>query len=207
MALSKTKWLVRRSGQRGFSLAEMLVVIAIILVISAVAVPNIMRAVRNLRLRDSASTVAGILQEGRMRAVRDNRWYRLTSDTPAGGTSLRVFADTARTGAYVPGAPVALLAPNVQWVGNPGANPPGVVINPLPSPLPAFNGRGLPCVTNPPNAAWPAPCSNTVAGGAPVAFAYFLGDPGNPNAFAAVSVSSAGRIKTWSWDGVQWQAR
>jgi len=196
--------------RQGFSLTELLIVVAIILVMTAVAVPNFINAMRSLRLRSSATTVANILQQARLRAVRDNTFYKMAGDIQ--GSSIRVFVDAlplapgqqiaGNNGVYFQGDPAVLLAANVQFVAA-GTPPTGTMQlvpagGPAPQPAgtpPAFNARGLPCL--------PAGAlCNTVAGGGPVYYVSFLQDPSNANAWAAVSVSPTGRIRAWEWDAV-----
>jgi prepilin-type N-terminal cleavage/methylation domain-containing protein len=62
----------RKNGSRGFSLIELLVVSAIILVVAAVATPTIMRSLGTYRLGGSASDVATIVQRTRYEAVKRN---------------------------------------------------------------------------------------------------------------------------------------
>src|SRR4051794_28150940 len=59
--------------ESGFSMIELMVVIAIGLVIAAMAVPNLTRAIATVRLRESATGIAGLLQKTRIEAVRTNR--------------------------------------------------------------------------------------------------------------------------------------
>jgi prepilin-type N-terminal cleavage/methylation domain-containing protein len=64
--------LVPRRTERGFSLVEMLIVVAIIMIIAAVALPNIGQYIRNYRIAGAAQEVAGELQAARSRAIMSN---------------------------------------------------------------------------------------------------------------------------------------
>jgi prepilin-type N-terminal cleavage/methylation domain-containing protein len=76
--------LKHKSAQRGFTIVELLVVVAIIVIISVVAVPNVVSAVRNLRLNGAVGDYANLLQQARLRAVRDNRTYQVHTTTVNG---------------------------------------------------------------------------------------------------------------------------
>jgi hypothetical protein len=47
-------------------------------------------------------------------------------------------------------------------------------------------------------------CQNFV-GGNYVSYLYFANDPSSSNGWIAVSVSPAGRIRMWTWNGSAWQ--
>jgi type II secretion system protein H len=60
------------SAEQGFSLVEMLIVVAIIAIMAAIALPNIGQYIRNFRIRGAAQEVASQLQTARGKAVSTN---------------------------------------------------------------------------------------------------------------------------------------
>ncbi len=73
---------------RGFSLVELLIVVAIIVIAAAVALPNIGGYIRNYKIKGAAQEVAGELQTARSKAIMSN--------TNAGVTFAVVDADSYR---------------------------------------------------------------------------------------------------------------
>lgn len=89
------------SRSAGFTILEILIVVAIILIMSAVAAPSISRTIRNYTIRGAADGVATEIQTARMRAIKKNvnfgtvfvvlsdrtYQYYLEDTQPAGGRS------------------------------------------------------------------------------------------------------------------------
>jgi prepilin-type N-terminal cleavage/methylation domain-containing protein len=75
-----------RSGRRrvaGFSLLELILVIAIIGIVTAIAIPNMLSARQGFRMQTASSTVLHRLGEARMESVKRNRQIDVTLDNAA----------------------------------------------------------------------------------------------------------------------------
>jgi prepilin-type N-terminal cleavage/methylation domain-containing protein len=74
-----------RSPRRdaGFTLLELLLVVAILVIVGGIAIPSVTEGVRRHRLQASASMVAGKLTEARINALKRNRPTWLLIDTAA----------------------------------------------------------------------------------------------------------------------------
>jgi prepilin-type N-terminal cleavage/methylation domain-containing protein len=76
-------------AQRGYSLAEMIVVVAIIGIFSLVAVPQFMNISKNMKMKASMRQFAGDLRAARQRAITRNTRVNVTfsvGTTPAVGS-------------------------------------------------------------------------------------------------------------------------
>ncbi len=69
-----------RAGSPGFTLIEIVVVLAILAVATALVLPSIGRGTETLRLRSEAGRIAALLREARLQAVAQRRSTRVTLD-------------------------------------------------------------------------------------------------------------------------------
>ena len=185
----------------GFSLTELVIVVAITLTLAAITGPEVMQAVRMARLRSAGADLAGLMQDARIMAAKSNTIIAIQY-TPINGLPA-AFVDTDGNNTYTVGKPVvvftqgvtpALDAPNGSpskyvLAGDTSGTTPYDNKNVL-----AFSPRGLPC--NYVSTAT-APCPTP----APSYFVYYLN---SPNGWVAVVVTRAGRTKVSTWNGSAW---
>jgi prepilin-type N-terminal cleavage/methylation domain-containing protein len=206
--------LLRRSAKlrsrSGFTLPELLIVVAIGMIAAAMTIPLFSTAVNQYRLRASAVDLDGLLQRARTRAVRDNRTYTLqTAQVVQGGVAYtQVFLDMngnlqADTNL---GEPMIQLQRNVTLVaggGVPAIPNASLGFTPQGANAPvSFNARGTPCiVVNGLCISWDS--ANNVAN--QVGFVYYLRAPlGTGTSWSAVSIAPSGRFRAWSYNNGVW---
>ncbi len=90
----------RRDHDRGFSLVELLMLVAVLAIVTAIAVPSLQDIVRSMRLGNVTRQVERELQSARLKAVSSNRKLRVRMNCPTVGfyrtvEVLGTAADTA----------------------------------------------------------------------------------------------------------------
>lgn len=68
--------------QNGFTLTEVIVVVAIMAIIATIAIPPFLQWQRNLAYRTTAREIASMLQDARNRTIHDNIQHRVEISTP-----------------------------------------------------------------------------------------------------------------------------
>jgi Tfp pilus assembly protein FimT len=183
----------------GVSLLELCVVLAVMLVVAASALPTVMTAMQQYRLRMAAKDVSSMLQRSRMSCVRNNRHYTLLERqvTQGGQSYTQLFLDRNANSAYDSGEPVVQLPRGVHFNNASAPVLSAAMLGYTPQPPStalSFNGMGLPCVIR------NEICTNWDANGNAVGVVYFLQDSRHATtSWAAVAVTPAGRARSWLW--------
>jgi prepilin-type N-terminal cleavage/methylation domain-containing protein len=206
---------LRRQGEKvksraGFSLTELVVVLAIMLVVSGLSVPSVSRTIDKARLNTAAQQVASIYQEARIRATQDDNYYAVPV-TPVGVRPAQVCVDldgnnacsTTEPQAQLPdqvtlsnaGIPVPLNAATMGFTLAPTTTENSVNYGPQGTLEPglAWNSRGVPCQRG----SATSPCSGPIAWVQYLQFRRSAGDI----LYAAVTVSPSGNIRIWHYAG------
>src|SRR6266852_4962138 len=194
-----------RKRDRGFSLIELIIVVAMIMILAAISVPRLLNAISDINLRYAATNISGLLQSARMQAVRKNTFYTVQATTLSTGETgyyVHVQGGTYAVGdSLLPlGSPITAYpglgsgAPNESTFAS-GTSSSGLSFAPNAGPdAPSFNARGLPCIGVPSTGACPF-----VPG---LGFVMFLSKSsavGNIS-WASFAITPSGHIQIWTTD-------
>jgi prepilin-type N-terminal cleavage/methylation domain-containing protein len=185
-------------SQQGFTFAELVVVVALVLVVSGLSIPNLTRAIDTSRLKGAAQTLAAEYHDARMRATQQDTSYAVLI-SPVGITPSQACIDLDGDGTCGAGDLVTTF-PNQVTVSNLGvpfklgpAQLPYQAVDTEHSTAPGngliWNALGLPCQVN-------AGAQCTAVGW--VQYLQLQRSSGEVM-YAAVSVSPTGRVKTWTF--------
>jgi prepilin-type N-terminal cleavage/methylation domain-containing protein len=221
-AISEATRINRRLAQRnGFTIVELAVVVIIVLIVAASAVPTLLTSLRMAHLRGAASDYAGLLEQARIYAIRDNRYYSTYILAPAGNNQVaQAYVDMlpkVLTGASGNGGTsVAVGDPTITIESEVVLEPVGAApdtsnlesqLLPATTPVtptdgsvtaPTFGPRGLPCT--PISMTGGSVCDSS--GGA-TAYWTFL-ENSKTSSWQAVTITPAGRIQKWFYTGSTW---
>jgi Tfp pilus assembly protein FimT len=187
-----------QTGKRGFTLLQTVSALAIVMIVSGVVLPSVMNGLQNYRLSASAQELAGQIQSARYRALQNNSvcTFMLTSTNGhfgidvdgngslTSGTQDVVYGLKDRVSFTTLTTPPITGAPSISTGSKSGVG---------------FTPRGtltsINSSTGQPDFTTAFPASGVVV---------YLSNPGNE--FAAITVSPAGRVRTWtSANGVTWK--
>lgn len=193
--------------QAGLSLAELLVVLAIVAVVTGMSMPSLSRAIENTKLKTATQSLASLYQQARERAAQDDTSYEVLV-SPAGANGSIACIDLDGDGKCGVNEPTSYFPQQVSFNNN--GLPLAIGQNILGyAPLTVDNSQMFDLQNQlAPGLAWTSrgvPCERTLSATVPclpiagwvqyVQFQRAAGDIG----YGAVSVSPAGRIRSWTY--------
>lgn len=200
--------------RRGFSLLELMIVVAITMTVMAITIPKFMSAYYTLRLKAACADLSGLMQKGRIQAARENAVFQIVYCTTCSPQT--AFVDMNNDQAWnnpkptvngvTQSEPGIFFAPTITMsTGAPSGSgaPPAYVLvgdtsttNYDNATILGWSARGLPC-------AYVAPtCATPPAG----YFVYYVKDTRSTGTgWGGVVVTRSGRSKVIIWNGTSWQ--
>jgi prepilin-type N-terminal cleavage/methylation domain-containing protein len=193
------------AASTGFSLTEIIVVLAIVMCLAGVAFPIFTKISYNIRLKSASTNISGLMQQARIMAARQNAVYTVVIPSTGGQAFINLNPGTNST--LDSNEPVIRFNSNITpATGAPngsGGTPSAYVLSGDNSGTSydnattlGYSPRGLPC----------AYVSSTCSTPAASYFVYYLRDarPDGTTGWAAVVVTRTGRTKSYTWNGASW---
>jgi type IV fimbrial biogenesis protein FimT len=184
---------VERKQEKGFSLTELVVAMAVAMILMGVGMPAFLRAYHSYQLNSAASQVAGILRLTRYEAIRRNRSVICAIQILAGNPAeTNMWADSNGNGVVDPTENSILLGSggNLVDAGSvPGtASLVAAAVNAAATATPSPNGSTI---------TFDARGAVTTAN----VTLFYLNNPSAPEAgYRAVLLMPAGSVQIWSGD-------
>jgi type IV fimbrial biogenesis protein FimT len=175
----------RLSVQSGFSMVELVVVLGVMLVLSAIGLPRLVTSMSVYKANVAASSLQNLIEVARFNAVRRNTTISLRQTLVNGQAAF--YVDLAG-GAYVNTDPVYIVPTTVQLApaGAPAASTTGLANTAaLGGGCISFNSRGVVDYT-------------TCGGGVQSVWFISLGLTNNNGGFRAITVTPMGQAKSWT---------
>jgi prepilin-type N-terminal cleavage/methylation domain-containing protein len=206
---------IGKSKQAGFSLLEMLVVIGMSVIITAMAVPSYLNVAASLRASGDLRSLTGLLAQAKMRAAGDFTHARVYADLTSNGYQLQVWYKAGNAGA---GCWIADADPTKTCLTYSGGHPSGSVFPLAQGDTFGFNGLATGPTPGQPTPSPAATCldnSGAAVSGSTACIVFnSRGIPVNATTLApiptgafyltngsvvdAVTISATGSIQSWS---------
>jgi len=181
------------AGTRGVSFLELVVSVAIILVISGMAIPTITRTLKSYQLNDAANQLAGILKFTRFEAIRRNTPIRCINSQAGAFAPANVWSDNDGDSVEESTEKQILLGSNATLVAS------GTV----PSTGGLATAAGIPVLTaiSPASDAVKFDQRGAVVAVPSAVYVFYLGNPSDPSGYRAVIVLPSGSVQVWTYAG------
>lgn len=181
----------RRSPRNGFSLVELVLSLAVLLVITSLAIPVIVRSLQSYQLNSSAAQLAGMLKFTKFDAIRQNT--KVSCQIAQSGGNWLVWVDSNGNGIR-DGAEPEMVLTGGETLLSAGSVP-------SPAPITATLGPGFS------NFSWVVLSGSNSSIlydqrgviDAYVVYALYLGNPNSPSVgYRAIIALPSGAVQVWS---------
>lgn len=180
--MSRPKHTITPSRERGYTMVELLVSLAVLLITLAAALPNFATALQTYRMMGDARSIASEVALARVRAAADFTQAQVNFNL-ANGTYQRQLWDKATSAFDITEGGTQNLSTGVTFSLGGVGTPAGTQTTIQQTPQIAFNSRGTP------------------ANGGNYAI-YLTSAAGQ---VSAVTVSPSGKTNLWRWNGSAWK--
>lgn len=200
MKLSACTPLGPRTSQRGFSLVELLLSVAVLLIITTLAVPVILRSLQSYHLNSTASQLSGILKFAKFEAIRQNT--PVSAQVQQQGTNWIVWVDSNGNGVADGAEPQMIVGGGFTLLSTASVPSTSSISSALGAEntmawtVVSSNGgewydhRGVLCFQGGTTPCPPPPIT---------IYAFFIGNPNDPSAgYRAIVTLPSGAVQVWT---------
>jgi type IV fimbrial biogenesis protein FimT len=178
---------------QGVTLLELVVSVAIIMVISGMAVPAITRTLKAYQLNDAANQVAGILKFTRFEAIRKNTPIKCVNSQAGAFAPVNIWSDNDGDGVEASTEKQILLGPNATLISSGSVPNTGALAT----------AANLPVLTpiSPASDAVKFDRRGAVLSVPSAVYVFYVGNLSNSGGFRAVIVLPSGSVQVWTYAG------
>jgi prepilin-type N-terminal cleavage/methylation domain-containing protein len=185
---------LRRSPRNGFSLVELVLSLAVLLIITTLAIPVFVRSLQSYQLNSMASQLGGMLKFAKFDAIRQNTpvtflirpssgnwkvWVDSNGDGTANGAEPQMIISGSQT--LLVASAVPNPSPIKSTLGPGGSSLPWMVLSGSAADI-TFDQRGV-----------------IVYPGAATVYALYLGNPNDPSSgYRAIITLPSGAVQVWT---------
>ena len=206
MLKSATRSGTPRSAIAGFSIVELVVSLSIMLILTAIAIPTLMRSFRTYQLNDAATRLASMLKFTRFEAVRQNKQVNFMMQVSGGGWLVGADSNhnNNNTGPLDPTEKQELITGFATLLPSGVAPPPTAITAALGGTAPTTKSGSAGTITFDARGAIRTAIGGVVSGNT---FVFYIGSPTDPEfGFRAVILLPNGSTQIWTApNGGAWQ--
>jgi Tfp pilus assembly protein FimT len=191
-----------RSAIAGFSIVELVVSLSVMLILTAIAIPTLMRSLRTYQLNDAATRLAAMLKFTRFEAVRRNTQINFLMQ--ASGAGWLVGTDSNISGNIDPTDKQELIAGFATLLPSGVAPPPTAITNALGGTALTTKSGAAGTITFDARGAIRTAIGGAVSGST---YVFYIGSNNDPEfGFRAVILLPSGTTQIWTApNGGAWQ--
>ena len=184
----------RRSSRNGFSLVELVLSLAVLLVITTLAIPVVVRSLSVYQLNSTASQLAGMLKFAKFDAIRQNT--PVSCQIKLSGANWLVWVDSNGNGVADGAEPQMFIGGSFTLLSSvPNPAPITTTLGPGFSSLTVLSGSDNSIKYDQRGVVVSVPDGTVVT----TVYALYLGNPSDPNSgYRAVITLPSGAVQVWT---------
>lgn len=196
MPTSATRSGTHRGRSRGFSIVELVVSLCVMLILTAIAIPSLLRSLRAYQLNDAATRLSAMLKFARFEAVRQNTQVNFIMQASGTGYLVGVDSNHDNTGTLDSKEKQELIAGFATLVPSGVAPPPSAITAALGGASLTTKSGSIGSITFDARGAIRTGLGGSVSSSI---YVFYIGSINDPDpGFRAVILLPTGSVQIWS---------